>query len=38
MGQIRSRSAVVAELEADGRLAVVGGFYDLATAAVTLID
>jgi carbonic anhydrase len=37
MGQIRTRSEVVAELEAQGRLAVVGGYYDLASGAVSLI-
>lgn len=37
MGQIRTRSKVVAELESEGRLAVVGGFYDLASGAVSLL-
>jgi carbonic anhydrase len=37
MGQVRARSQVVAELEAQGRLAVVGGYYDLATGAVSLV-
>jgi carbonic anhydrase len=38
MGQIRSRSQLVAELEAEGRLAVVGGYYDLGSGAVSLIS
>ncbi len=37
MGQIRSRSRVIAELEAAGEVAVVGGYYDLGSGAVSLI-
>jgi carbonic anhydrase len=37
MGQVRSRSHVVAELEAQGRLSLVGGYYDLGSGAVSLI-
>jgi carbonic anhydrase len=37
MGQVRSRSHVVAELEAEGLLAVVGAYYDIASGAVSLI-
>jgi carbonic anhydrase len=37
MGLIRARSKVVAELEAEGRLAVVGGYYDLGSGAISLI-
>lgn len=37
MGQIRSRSHVVAELEAESRIALVGGYYDIGSGAVSLI-
>jgi carbonic anhydrase len=37
MGQIRARSKVVAELESEGRLAVVGAFYHLGSGAVSLL-
>lgn len=36
--QARSRSRVIAELEAEGKIALVGGFYDINTAGVSLID
>lgn len=38
MGQVRSRSQVVAELEAEGRIALVGGYYDIASGRVSLIS
>jgi carbonic anhydrase len=37
LGQARSRSHVVAELEAEGALILAGGFYDINTAEVSLI-
>jgi carbonic anhydrase len=37
LGQVRSSSHVVAELEAEGTLALAGGFYDLNTAEVSLV-
>lgn len=38
MGQIRARSPLVVALEAQGRLAVVGGYYDLESGAVSIVD
>ena len=37
LGQTRSRSHVIAELEAEGKLALVGGYYDISTAEVSLV-
>jgi carbonic anhydrase len=38
MGRIRSSIQVVAELEAEGRLIIIGGYYDLRSGAVSLIE
>jgi len=38
VADIRKRSAILAQLESEGKIIIVGGVYDLKTGKVTLLD